>query len=94
MNELVFSEYIKIPEIPDKVELMVFDDASIIMMHTDTAKNNTKYPINLERWDYDDECCDYFVRGKPNITQNINYKSINILNKMITNLVEQYDLFN
>lgn len=93
MSDLVYVEHIKVPDLAEPLEVMFFDDASIVMMHTNTSKNNEDFPINFERWEYDYDSCDYFVRGSLAISESLKHESIRHLVGIICNIAKQQKIF-
>lgn len=92
MSELQHVEFLKLPTLADPLQVMIFDDASIVMLHFNTSKK-AEVIFNAEHWKYDDIDMDFYVEGKLGITENMNHSDIKYLTTLITDLTDKHNAF-
>ena len=93
MSEVICEKSIKVDNLLEPIEVMIFDDASLVMMHTDSKNDDSdKFPISMERWEYDHEIKDYYVRGKLSITEGMNHRQIGDLSRRVKRFAKQNEL--
>jgi hypothetical protein len=92
MSELKHVEFLKFPLLADPLQVMIFDDASVVVLHFNTSKNADSL-FEAEHWRYDNEDMDFYVEGRLGITENMKYSEIKHLTQLITELTETYNAF-
>lgn len=88
MVQLLHTNSIKHPSgKADPIQIMVFDDESIVLLHFDTSKVSENR-FMAEHWVYDEEDLDYYVKGGLDITKSMDYKEISYLTKKVQSITQ------
>jgi hypothetical protein len=92
MSELQHVEFMKFPPLVDPLQVMIFDDASIVMLHFNTSRKAESL-FDAEHWRYDDVDMDFYVEGRLGITENMRHSEIRHLTTLVTELVDKHNAF-